>query len=163
MQVFHHKEYRLFSGPHLLGVIFTLAGTASILSPLFVQEEYFGGRTTYTGLAFLILGVVVLSKFSGYSIDFTGKKFRRFQSILGFRYGDWNPLPKVSKVEVRTVSYEQTNTPNGVSPTLSGEVKEHHVILLDREGEPILNLTHKTKKQAEHGAKHLRVSLDKTT
>lgn len=147
MNSYHHKKRELFSGPHLLGMLFILAGTFSLISPYFIEETS-PGRSLYIGIGGIGFGLMVVSTYSGVLIDFKQKRMKQYSAILGYKLGQWTELPEIASVRLVTDRYEATNMANGVSPTLSGEVTDYVALLCTPEGEPILSMVYTEEEKA---------------
>lgn len=81
------------------------------------------------GISFL-LGLLSLSTFTGTIIDFESNKFKEYQSIFWVKFGEWQELPKIELAELILHSFRRTNTPNGISLTLSREITIYKCVLL---------------------------------
>ncbi|TFV94196.1 hypothetical protein E4S40_09150 [Algoriphagus kandeliae] len=129
MKTFNYQNRNLFSGPHLLGLILVLVGIFVLISPSFLESGSSLEKVITVGVATLIIGLIILSSYRGTLLDFSKNRYKNYFSILGFRFGEWNLLPQISKIEVLPYSYKSQNVPNGISPTLSGKVNSFKVIL----------------------------------
>lgn len=147
MDVYHHKRRALFSGPHLLGFLFTLAGIFSLISPYFIEETS-PGRSLYIGIGGIGFGLTVLSSYGGTLVDFNGNKVKEYNAILGYKFGEWTNLPDITSVRLIAHSYEDTNISNGISPTLSGEVTDYIGVLCTQNEEPVVSLVYTKEKKA---------------
>lgn len=72
----------------------------------------------------------MISISEGTQIDFEANKFKAYQSILWIKFGDWQNLPKIENAELIHYVYTETNTPNGISPSLSAEVTVYKCVLV---------------------------------
>lgn len=78
----------------------------------------------------MIIGVFMISTYSGTLMDFEANKSKEYQSILWFKFGEWQNLPKIENAELIHYTYFKRNTPNGISPTLLGEITVYKCVLL---------------------------------
>ncbi len=147
MNSYHHKKRELFSGPHLLGVLFILAGTFSLISPYLIEDTS-AERSLYIGIGGVSFGLMVVSAYSGVIIDFKEKRVKEYSAFLGYKFGQWADLPEIASVRLVTDRYEATNVPNGVSPTLSGEVTDYVALLCTPEGQPTLSMVYTKEEKA---------------
>lgn len=97
MNMFNFKKRNLTSGPHLLGTLLTIAGLFAIVSPTFLTSESSLDRILTVGIAATIIGLVVVSSYNGTSIDINGKRSKEYISVAGYKFGEWRPLPEISK------------------------------------------------------------------
>lgn len=147
MDIYHHRSITLFSGPHLLGMLFTLAGTFSLISPYLIEDTS-ANRSLYIGLGGIGFGLAILSIYGGTLINFKGKKIKEYHAVLGYKFGEWKDLPDITSVRLIAHSYEDTNISNGISPTLSGEVTDYLGVLCNQEEEPVVSLLFTREKKA---------------
>lgn len=147
MDIYHHKKRQLFSGPHLLGMLFILAGIFSLVSPYLIEDTS-ADRSLYIGIGGIGFGLMVVSTYSGILIDFKGKRVKQYNAILGCKLGNWTKLPQITSVRLVTDRYEATNMANGVSPTLSGEVTDYVAFLCNPAGEPELSMVYTREEKA---------------
>jgi len=131
MQHFNYKQRSLFNGPHLLGVLLVLAGLFALLSPLFFQSSTPQSTITAVGVGALVIGGLIISAYQGTRIDLEQKKVKDYFSVAGLVFGQWQALPPVGQVRVIGVTFKSTNTPNAISPTLSGKVTQFKVLLYE--------------------------------
>lgn len=121
-------------------------------------------RILAVGIGAVFLGLLIVTSYSGTLIDQTQKRFKEYYSIGGYRFGDWDTLPEIVKIKVISTSYMSTNTPNGVSPTLSGKVTDYKTLVYSEAPKPILSFEYsngnKAVKQAKQLATDLNVELD---
>lgn len=52
------------------------------------------------GLAILLITGISLSGYYGIQIDYNQKKYKQFLSFLGFKIGNWKPLPHIEKIVI---------------------------------------------------------------
>ncbi|SFA76692.1 hypothetical protein [Algoriphagus aquimarinus] len=131
MDQFNHKNLSSgINGSSLLGLILLAAGLIVLLVPLFIEVNTDSQKIWIVGGGALVIGMLIVSIYSGTLIDFRRNEFKEYQSILWFRIGEWQKLPKIERVELILHSYRSTNTPNGISPTLSREVTIYKCVLI---------------------------------
>lgn len=159
MKHFSHSNRDFGTSPHLFGLLLMLAGLFAILSPyLFGKFVSIERIWTVGGIAFLI-GLAITQAYSGTLIDTEKGQVKEYFSFFGFKTGEWEKLPKVLKVEPKKISKTSTNTPNGVSPTLSGRTN-YYVITLNKESPDPIKLEYKSKKKAISATKELGSRFD---
>lgn len=130
MPQFIHKNQFHWSGFHLIGVLLI-----SIALIIWVTSYLIDNKTDpltlymIVGISFL-LGLLSLSTFTGTIIDFESNKFKEYQSIFWVKFGEWQELPKIELAELILHSFRRTNTPNGISLTLSREITIYKCVLL---------------------------------
>ncbi len=117
-------------GPRLLGQIFFCAGLFVMLVPIFFDVETDPLNIVLVGGGAFLIGVILGSIKSRILIDFERKKFKEYQTILWFTFGEWLELPAVEKVEMVHHSFRSSYIPNGITPTLNGPITLYKVVLL---------------------------------
>ncbi|MEQ8470679.1 MAG: hypothetical protein RIC35_05815 [Marinoscillum sp.] len=160
MNKFNFRKRNLLSGPHLLGTLLIIAGLFAIVSPMFLKSDNPIERILAMGVGAVILGLLIVSSYSGTLIDFTKKKYKEYLSIFGYQFGEWIVLPNISKVRVIAVSYLSTNTPNGISPTLSGKVIEFKTMVYSSTSKPEFSFVYSNRDKALKHAKLLASNLN---
>lgn len=160
MNYFNYKRRNLFSGPHLLGPLLILAGLIALLGPLFIIQGNSIIREVSVGAGALILGLVIVTSYRGTHIDFYQKKFRNYISICGYKFGEWTSLPLILKVTVVPLNYRSHNTPNGISPTLSGKVSEFRTLIYSNESNPMFTFIYSDRANAVKHANTLASNLN---
>ncbi len=156
---FNFKRRNLVSGPQLLGTLLIIAGLVALVSPVFFLEGSLE-RVLGVGLAALIPGLLIVSSYGGTLIDFTGKRFKDYHSIGGYKIGEWTALPVILKVKVISTSYLSTNTPNGISPAFSGKVSEFRTLIYSDASKPVLSFVYSNRDKAVRHAKRLASDLN---
>lgn len=139
MNTFNFKRRNLTSGPHLLGSLMIFAGMVVLVGSFLFDNERPLERVLAVGVGAVLLGLAVVSSYGGILIDFTGKRYKDYLSIAGFGFGNWAPLPDILTVELISTKKRSTNTPNGISPTLSGNVIEFKTLLYSTAALPLLS------------------------
>ncbi len=159
MKKFNYKKRNPFSGPHLLGVLLILAGVFALVSPYIVTSGSSIERILAMGIGAIVIGLLIVSSYSGVIMDFEEKRSKEYSSICGFKIGEWSSLPEIVTVKVIAKSYISSNTPNGVSPTLSGRVTDYKVLLYPDQSKPIFSFDYSKQKKAESIGKKLASDL----
>lgn len=114
----------------MLGICLIAAGLIVLLVPFFFEVDTDSRKIGMVGGGAFLIGMFLISIYSGTLIDFQKHRFREYQSILWFKFGRWVALPRIEHVELIHHSFRSTNTPNGISPTMSGEVTIYKCVLL---------------------------------
>ena len=112
-------------------------------------------RVVGVGVGATILGLVIISSYGGTLIDFEEKKSKEYFSIGGYKFGEWTSLPVILTVKVISTSYISTNTPNGISPTLSGKITDFKTLIYSNASKPVLSFNYSKRERAVKTAKHL--------
>lgn len=112
------------------------------------------------GVGAIIIGLLIVTSFSGTIIDFTHGRFREYTSIGGLKFGDWSSIPVISKIVLISASYTATNTPNGISPTLSGKVTDFKTLLYSDSAKRVISFTYTSKEKASRDAKSLATQFN---
>lgn len=160
MNNFNFKKRNLISGPHLLGPVLIIAGLFALLSPLFLESESSIGKIIGVGVGAIVIGIGIVSSYSGTLIDFSEKRFKEYFSIVGFKFGEWTTLSEISTVKVISNSYVITNIPNGISPTFSGKVTDFRIFLYSDASKPVFSFVYSKKNKAVKQAKKLAFNLN---
>ena len=147
MRLFHHNTRHKNSGYLLAGTVSILMGLAVWITPFFLGVETPFLKILLVGGIPLLLGLGLISTFSGTLIDFEKKKIRRYQSILWIKTGKWEPLPRVNHTELIHHTYQHSNIPNGISPTISYEITTYKCVL-KLEGNELLVFDYAREKDA---------------
>lgn len=131
MRYFYYKSQNDGTkGPRLLGQIFLGAGLVVMLVPLFFEVETDPLKIALVGGGAFLTGLILSSIKSRILIDFDRKKFKEYKSIIWFKYGEWKVLPEIEQVELIHHSFRKSYVPNGITPTLSGQVTSYKIVLL---------------------------------
>lgn len=160
MKNFNYKRRNLTSGPHLIGLLLTLAGLFALLSPTFLTVGVSTERILVVGIGTMVLGLLIVSSYSGVCIDYTKKRFQEYTSVLGCKFGEWEDLPDIKEVKAISISYMSSNTPNGISPTLSGRVTDYKILMYSNDAQTVLSFEYTKKNQVEDYARELATSLN---
>ncbi|MEO1256155.1 MAG: hypothetical protein AAFY41_14900 [Bacteroidota bacterium] len=148
MQQFNYSRRNLAGGFQLLGILFILGGVFAILSPLFIISSSSIEKIRFVGGAFTLIGFLITQIYTGVQLDGDQKKVREYISIVGVRYGRWEPLPAISFIKWKEIGRTLTNTPNGISPTLSGRITFYKVILYGEDARSVYSFDYKKKHTA---------------
>ena len=144
----------------MIGALFILAGLFALASPYIFNMVVSTERVLAVGIGAIVFGLLIVTSYSGVLIDFSQKRFKEFTSIAGYKFGEWEVLPEVSEVQVLSISYIHTNSPNGISPTLSGSVTDYKTLLYADDGGSLLSLDYTNKNQAVKQAEDLASNLN---
>mgnify|MGYP003638770122 CR=1 FL=1 len=145
-------------GPRLLGQIFLGSGLLVMLMVLLFDVETDPLKFALVGGGAILIGVIMSSIKSRILIDFERRKYKEYQSILWYKMGDWMDLPSVNKAEIVQHSFRRTFVPNGITPTMSGQVTVHKVVLLV-DGRKFLALDYNDEKKAVRALEELMAGL----
>lgn len=160
MKNFNFKKRNLVSGPHLLGTLLIIAGLFALSSPLFFKSGSSIARVLAVGIGSIIAGLLILSSYDGTLIDLTQKRFKEYSSIGGYKFGEWVALPDILKIKVTTTSYISSNTPNGISPTLSGKVTHFKTLVYSTSSKPVCSFKYSNRDKAVKHARRLADDLN---
>ena len=149
------------NGFHLLGLILLPVGVFLLIAPVFIEGLESLEQSLFVGIGALVLGLIILSTYGGVMVSFKDRKIKKYYSLCGYKTGEWLPLSEQVSIELRSFSYKYTNTPNGISPTLSGKVTEYRTRLYSGDSdEPMVYLRYTNKAQAVKEAKLLSSHLE---
>lgn len=155
MSRFNYKNRNLFSGVHLLGILLLVAGLFALVSPLFLSSGSSMTKIISVGTGSCFIGLLIIFTYSGTLIDTSKKKFKEYVSIIGFRMGSWQDLPEIREIKVVSSNKIQRNIPNGISPTLSGKVTEHRILLYTDSDRPVFSFSYSNQTKATEQARYL--------
>lgn len=131
MKHFNHKNQNDGTkGPRTLGQIFLASGLLVILVAFFVELETDPLKVILVAGGALVIGFVLASIKSGILIDFQNDQFKEYKKILWFSFGEWEALPHVGHVDLIHHSFRSSYIPNGITPTLNGQITRYKVVLL---------------------------------
>ena len=149
------------NGFHLLGLILLPVGVFLLIAPVFIEGLESLERSLFVGIGALVLGLIILSTYGGVMVSFQDRKIKEYYSFCGYKTGEWLPLPEQMSTELRSFSYKSTNTPNGISPTLSGKITEYRTFLYSGDSvDPVVYLRYTNQAQAIREAKLLSTHLE---
>ena len=155
-----HVAVKLTRGPRLLGLVFMLAGIFSILSPQLLEVDQSDNRSLWIGLAFALIGLLASGIYSGIEVDMSGKRFRNFRAFLGIKLGDWTDIPALNGIYLFSQTEEFTSMPNGITPTLSGNVTDFYVMGISTDTKPVFSLAYEEKAKAQEAAEKISKGLE---
>jgi hypothetical protein len=151
----HFRKQRFLSnGPNLLGLMLFVAGMLAFGSLFFVEDSAFL-KTIWVGLGACFIGFILMTISSGIALDIKMRRYRHYDSILGFTSGQWETLPPIEKMEMVQHSYTSQNTPNGISPTFSSKHLIYKVVLVSLD-QVELTLDFTQEKQAIKAMEQIR-------
>lgn len=159
MDDFNFKRRNLLSGPHLLGVLFIIAGLFALTSPTFLTSESSWEKTVLVGVGAIVTGLLIVSSYGGTRIDVAKKRVKEYYSVGGYLFGKWAPLPTIATVRVIAASYRSRNTPNGISPTLSRKITDFKVLLYSTDSTLVLSFVYSNQDRAIRQASYLATTL----
>ncbi|WP_339867473.1 hypothetical protein [uncultured Algoriphagus sp.] len=155
---FNYKKRTLWNGSHLVGISLVSIALIIWITSNFIENET-DPFTLYMIVGiFLFLGILSLSTYSGILIEFDRSRFKEYQSVFWFKIGEWKELPKIEHAEFILHSFRATNIPNGITPTLSGEVTIYKCVLLAN-GTKFLALDYGREKDAVVAIEEIREAL----
>ncbi|WP_057937071.1 hypothetical protein [Algoriphagus resistens] len=117
-------------GPRILGQIFLASGLLVILVAFFVEVETDPLKVVLVAGGAVVIGFILASIKSGILIDFQNYQFKKYKRILWFSFGEWEALPQVGHLELIHHSFRSSYIPNGITPTLNGQITLYKVVLL---------------------------------
>ncbi|WP_208110523.1 hypothetical protein [Algoriphagus boseongensis] len=127
--MFHHSTKHKNKGYLLAGSILILMGMVVFIVPFFHEVETDPSKIVLVGGIPFLSGIVLISTYSGTTIDFEKKQLKKYQSILWFKLGKWENLPRIETAELVHYTYQSRNTPNGISPTISAEITTYKCVI----------------------------------
>ncbi|SHO59577.1 hypothetical protein [Algoriphagus zhangzhouensis] len=155
MSEFNFKNRNLFSGVHLLGILLLVAGLFALVSPLFLSSGSSMTKIISVGTGSCFIGLLIIFTYSGTLIDTSKNRFKEYVSIIGFRMGSWQDLTEIREIKVVSTTRIQRNIPNGISPTLSGKVTEHRILLYSDSDRPVFSFNYSNQTKAIEKARFL--------
>lgn len=159
MQYFNYKNQNDGTkGPRLLGQLILASGVIVILLAFFLELETDSLKLALVGGGAIGLGIVLSSIQSGILFDFQTKKFKEYQSILWFKSGIWQELPEINHVDLIHHSFRTSFIPNGITPTMNGQVTIYKIVLLAN-GTKFLALDFRKEKDAVFALEKIKKGL----
>ena len=159
MNIFNFKRRNFFSGPHFFGTLLIMVGIVALLSPLFIKNASSLERVFSVAMGAILLGLIIVFSYGGTLIDYTDNRFKDYFSFIGYKMGKWSPLPKISTIKIISIKYMSNNTPNGISPTISGKVTDFRILLYSDASEPTFSFVYTNSNEAIKNAKTLASNL----
>ncbi len=129
LSLFHHSTRNKNNGYRLAGIILILMGMIVLAVPFFLEVETEPSKIILVGGIPIVLGIFLISTYSGTLIDFEARKIKKYQSILWIKLGHWQKLPLIQNAELIHYTYQHQNLPNGISQTLSSEITTYKCVL----------------------------------
>lgn len=114
---FETKTAYVFGAAGNFWLLFMAVAVVLWLSPFFMEQEISLLMTTVLGAISFLIGICLRFSYHGVEIDAEKRMTREFTSILGYRTGEWEPLPDLKKLRFTSYNPYSPNTPNGISPT----------------------------------------------
>lgn len=149
MQLYNYRQRNLKTGIHLLGAILLLAGVIVLIISLFIEAEDDLQKPLWVGISAFLAGLIIINIYEGTSIDLENKKVKDYVSLFGFKSGTWRNLPPLKTIKLVPIEQKTTNTPNGVSPTLSFIKSSYQIILFFSSENPIYTFSYNNKAEAQ--------------
>mgnify|MGYP003662305248 FL=1 len=146
-------------GPRLLGQILLASGIFVILVPLFVDLDTDPLKLALVGGGAVLFGIILSSIKSRIVFAFERKLYKESHSILWFKSGEWEPLPEIDHAELIHHSFRTSYTPNGITPTLNGQVTLYKIVLLAN-GAKFLVLDFNREKDAVVALEKIKSALE---
>ncbi len=145
-------------GPRTLGQIILASGLIVILVPLFADLDTEHLKIALVGGGALLIGIILSSLNSGTLFDFQSRKFKEYQRILWFESGEWEALPEIDQVELIQHTFRTSFIPNGITPTMNGQVTNYKIVLL-ADGTKFLALDFSREKDAISALEEIKNAL----
>ncbi|MDX5340305.1 MAG: hypothetical protein LPK25_14855 [Cyclobacteriaceae bacterium] len=158
MHLFHHSSRDKNNGYLLAGIVLLIMSLTVIVIPFFQEVETPFFKLLLVGGIPFLLGLGLISTFSGTLIDLGKKKIKRYQSIFWVKTGKWEPLPRINHAELIHHTYQHRNLPNGISPTISSEITTYKCVL-KLEGNELLVFDYAKEKDAIHALAQIQKGL----
>ena len=152
-------KVKLLSGQRILGLIVLVAGTASMLSPLFLGDPFADNRPLYTGMGFALAGIILSGFSNGTDIDLDSKRYRKYSSFLGVKRGEWMNIPALDGIYVVSHTEITTRPPNDISPVMNGPVTDFYVMAIGDSPEPVFGHGYRSERKAQEMAERLSKGL----
>ncbi len=156
MDAFHHKNQNRVL--RLLGGFLILIGLIALGTAVFFEVETPFSRFLMASTVPLLFGLFLISTYSGTLINFGSNRSRAYQSILWMKFGPWEDLPKIIHTELIHHSYFGRNRPNGISPTIGGEITVYKCVLV-AEGRKFMVFDYWKESEAIDAMEKLRIGL----
>lgn len=129
-KIFHYRNSSAASsGPRVLGFLLLGAGLLVLLSPWFMHGGSSLQKTFLVGVGAGLIGLLLLTLSSGILLDFEVNRVKWYQNFLGTKFGNWEPMPPIRHAELIHHTFQSKNTPNGITPTMSGQKTVYKCVL----------------------------------
>ncbi|UZD21657.1 hypothetical protein PBT90_19270 [Algoriphagus halophytocola] len=145
-------------GPRLLGQIFLASGVIVILLSFINDLETENTKIALVAGGALVIGAILSTLNSGTLFDFQNRKFKEYQRFLWFESGEWEGLPEIDQVELVFHSFRTSFMPNGITPTINGQVTIYKCVLLSN-GTKFLALDFEKEKAAVDALQKIKEGL----
>ena len=114
---FETKTTNVFGVAGNFWLLFMVIAVIFWLCPFFDAQQNSLLKTTALGAVAFLVGLLLRFSYHGVEIDDAKKRVREYTSFLGFKTGDWEPLPNVKKLHFASFNSSSWNTSNGISST----------------------------------------------
>jgi hypothetical protein len=121
-----------FAGYPILGL--GILATLSSFAQLFVNEVTL--LQLLIGPVCVAMGYVMIFSYEGIEIEKAFMRYRKYEWIVGFRRGDWLPLPTVVRITVAPFNSAYVQQ-NGIAPSFVVSEGSLYRVLLSVEGSRI--------------------------
>lgn len=128
MNHFHYSIQR--NGIKTAGKVVMLMGLIVLAVPFILDVDTTFSKVFLVGGGAVAIGALLISISEGTLIDFEAKKFKDYQSILWIKFGEWQNLPKIDNAELILHTFNESNIPNGISPTISWKATVYKCVLV---------------------------------
>lgn len=159
MSVFDHTKRKRFEGSHLIGILLIAAGSIIGVLSIFIDFNAPYNNMLPLIICLLVIGLILIFTFSGLEIDFTRNVLREYFSFCGIKLGKWTPVPPIRKIKLKSSSQKKVNVKNGISPTMSGTVRDYKVVIYANQHTPFLSFSYNKKEEGLKNAELLGMSL----
>ncbi|MBI0398393.1 MAG: hypothetical protein GYB55_15035 [Cytophagales bacterium] len=159
MHLFNYKRRNLGSGIHLLGAILLMASAMVLLSSVFIEAADDLHKTLWVGISAFSAGLIIINTYEGTLIDLENKNIKEYFSFCGFKSGKWNKLPAVRTIKLVPIEEKTSNTPNGISPTISSIKFSYQIIISFFPNNLIYTYSYNSKSEAKKKYKLLLDNL----
>jgi hypothetical protein len=162
-QQFDAKIRPQFAGPARWGgYLLTGAGAIGCVSAaadlLLTQSLDLFGWLVATAIT--ATGVIMLTSYEGITIDRPGRRYRNYTWLLGWRSGEWQRLPPLTRVTLTPYTATQTYA-NGIAPGITVRESGQYRVLLSVQNSAVgIIAAIRPKAQAEQQAAYLSDILD---
>ncbi|GAB3019839.1 hypothetical protein [uncultured Cyclobacterium sp.] len=159
MHLFNYKRRNLGTGIHLLGAILLLASSIVLLSSVFIEAADNLQKTLWVGLSAFTAGLIIINTYEGTLIDLDNKSIKEYFSFCGYKTGHWQKLPSVKAIKLVPIEEKTSNTPNGISPTISSIKFSYQIVVSFLPKKLIYTYSYNSKSEAQKKYKMLKENL----
>ncbi len=160
MSVFDHTKRKRFEGSHLIGILLIAAGSIIGVLSIFIDFNAPYNNMLPLIICLLVIGLILIFTFSGLEIDFTRNVLREYFSFCGIKLGKWTPVPPIRKIKLKSSSQKIVNVKNGISPTMSGTVREYRIVLYANQATPFLSFSYSKKEESLRNAELFSINFN---